>query len=484
MTTPHGQSKFDEISNLCSHNHHAADGDRFGRMFPDLPALFTDPRILNKLGEPGEAMDAGPKPPKSKSVPVGHVFFGQFIDHDITLDVESSLGSVNSPSAISNSRTPTLDLDCVYGAGPEASPFMYQAKGAFKGVKLVTAADLRSRRDPAKDHDLPRNGQEVALIGDFRNDENRIVSQLQLGMIKLHNAFVDQIHAEGDLEGKELFEEAQQRTRWHYQWAVLHDFLVTMCGKDTVHRILSEGRTAYKPKVPFIPVEFSVAGYRFGHSMAPMKLVVRKGGKPELLFRGGLGDGFDAVTGPEDIVEWAKVFFVGGSKTGVQRAERCDPGLATELLDLSVLSSEMKAEDRSLAARNLRRGQSFLLPSGEVVAEAIGRPEPEINVVSRAANKASGDLLHGGTPLWFYILTEAATIGRDGSDKGEGLGPVGATIVAEVIIGLLESDDRSWLSSNRDWAPQEGLETIGDLLQWACEDAIIDLREAVEAGKC
>lgn len=479
MADHHGQSTFDDLSKLCRINHSYQKGDRFGRLFPDLPALWIDPDALVAIGAPGGPMDAGPNPPKAKTVPVGHVFFGQFIDHDVTLDLTSSIGAVNAPSSISNARTPTLDLDCVYGAGPEAHPYQYHADGPFKGSKLVTAKDMRrGKRRGAKDHDLPRNGQDVAIIGDFRNDENRIVSQIQHGMISVHNKFCDELHAAHGYSGKELYEHARQQTMWHYQWAAVHDFLVAMCGKSVVHRILSEGRQFYTPKVPFIPVEFSVAAYRFGHSMAPLKIVIRHGGPAEDLFGGNLGNGFAPVQGDHEIIEWNKVFFVDGNKTGVQRAERCDPGMAPDLLDLAVLSAEVEAKDRSLAGRNLRRGQSFLLPSGEQVAAAMGHTDAQIKKVTDAAHRASGKILHGATPLWFWLLTEAEVVGRDGTDKCEGLGPVGATIVAEVIIGLLECDGRSWLSSNRDWAPDPDKRTIGDLLNWATGEAIIDLREA------
>ena len=74
---------------------------------------------------------------RSETVPLGFVFLGQFIDHDITLDVTSSLDAVNDPDATQNFRTPALDLDCVYGSGPEASPFLYEDTGPFKGIKLT-----------------------------------------------------------------------------------------------------------------------------------------------------------------------------------------------------------------------------------------------------------------------------------------------------------------------------------------------------------
>lgn len=482
MADHHGQSPFDD-QKLCEVGHKFQRGDRFGRLFPKLPALFLDPNALVAIGAPGGPMDAGKNPARATTVPVGHVFFGQFIDHDITLDLTSSIGAVNSPSASANARTPTLDLDCVYGSGPEAHPYQYWSKkGPYKGAKLVTAFEMRrgSRRGAA-DTDLPRNGEGVAMIGDFRNDENRIVSQIQFGMISVHNKFCEELHAKHKYEGKELYEEARKLTMWHYQWAVVHDFLVAMCGKSVVQRILSDGRQFFKPKVPFIPVEFSVAAYRFGHSMAPLELVIRDGGSAQPLFGETLGTGFAPVESEDAIVEWAKVFFVGGDKGGVQCAERCDPGMSPALLDLVVLSSEVEAKDRSLAGRNLRRGQSFLLPSGEQVAQAMNRPQTQIDQVTNHAASVSGGNLHGATPLWFWLLTEADVIGRDETDQGEGLGPVGATIVAEVIIGLIEGDGRSWLSSNRDWAPHPRVSTIGDLLAWGTDQVVIDLRDEERA---
>jgi len=437
-------------ADLCRYNHTQQDGDRFGRIFGDLPGLLTDPSALERLGGANGPMKASVRAAKTKTVPVGQVFFGQFIDHDITLDVSSSLDAVNRASGTPNARTPTLDLDCVYGLGPEASNYLYEASGAFKGVKLVHGDD-----------DLQRNGQDVALIGDFRNDENRIVSQLQLGMIRLHNFFCDEL-CSPTLSGHDLFVAARRETIWHYQWAVVHEFLHHMCGEQVVKDVLSNGRKYYRPKTPFIPVEFSVAAYRFGHTMVPEKIQIQAGGPRHKLFGGQLG-AFSKVSGDHEIVDWAELFLIPGTNSQVQPAEKCDAKLASILLDLPFIDGT--AAEKSLATRNLLRGQSFMLPSGEQVAAAMDRPEHEIAEVSEAACDFDKELTHG-TPLWLYLLLEGATLGRGGDPKkkGEGLGPVGGRIVAEVIIGLLECDDRSWLSTNRSWAPCTKRQMIGQLL--------------------
>lgn len=124
-------------------------------------------------------------------------------------------------------------------------------------------------------------------------------------------------------------------------------------------------------------------------------------------------------------------------------------------------------DERSLATRNLKRGNSFLLPSGESIARYLGEEEEDIDKVTKCAN------IKNGTPLWFYILAEAQVIGKKEKGKnhpGEGLGPVGARIVAEVLIGLLELDDSSYLGSNRNWSPtieDSGTFFMKDLLRIA-----------------
>ncbi len=468
MSNSHGASNLAGLEAFCSRTHHYHDGDRFGRMFADLPPLFTDPRVLENLGKPGGVMDGGPHGTTSLTNPVGFVFFGQFVDHDVTLDVSSSLDGVNDPHETQNVRTPTLDLDCIYGTGPEAQPYLYHASGPFKGVKLVTGADVGT--GPHAADDLARVG-DVALIGDFRNDENRIVSQIQLGMIRFHNRICDDLSS--DHSGKDLYEEARRACTWHYQWSVVHDYLKGICGEGMISRILSEGRQYYRPKSPFIPVEFSVAAYRFGHAMVPMSVQTQQGGSLFELFGAVLGRGFSPITDARAVTDMHEMFETHLGRT-VQRAGRLDTKLASDLL---ALPAKVDPDGRSLATRNMVRGQSFLLPAGETVAREIGRSTTEIEQISDAA-RADEPGLRGGTPLWYYILKEADLIGRENLDgtrePGEGLGPVGATLVAETIIGLIELDPRSWLGANRNWRPKSRsddpsveLSSVGHLLTYA-----------------
>src|SRR5919197_438007 len=56
--------------------------------------------------------------PNNPTHTAGTHFFGQFVDHDITFDTSSPLGVTTDPAASPNARTPSLDLDSVYGGGP------------------------------------------------------------------------------------------------------------------------------------------------------------------------------------------------------------------------------------------------------------------------------------------------------------------------------------------------------------------------------
>lgn len=458
MTKHHGMTELAGQASYCKRNHSPTREDRFGRMFPDLAPAFVPADVLREVGKSGGPMDGGSKAKRTKSVPVGHVFFGQFIDHDITLDVTSSFNRVNDPAQIPNVRTPTLDLDCLYGSGPEASNFLYD------GAKLLTGAD-QEPGNVLRENDLQRAPNEAALIGDFRNDENRIVSQLQLGMVNFHNHLCDVIHGEHpEYDEEELHAEARRETTWHYQWAVVNDFLPAMCGAGPVKDILSNGRQYYCPVEPFIPVEFSVAAYRFGHSMAPMKLQIQNGAASHELFGPDLGQGFSPLPSTDAVVDWREVLF-HPKKTGVQRAEKMDTTMAGDLLQLPFVGAGGEA---SLATRNLLRGNSFLLPGGDRVAQKMGRSAEEIDEVTDKVRALSNGKIDGGVPLWLYILAEAEVIGREDDcgnfEKGEGLGPVGARIVAEVIIGLLELDPNSFLGADRNWTPREAYDNLGKIL--------------------
>ncbi len=465
------------LDHLCRFGS-VGEQSRFARLFPHLPPLYISPDELASVGREGGPMDDRGNLRPTRAISAGLIFFGQFIDHDLTLDTTSLLSESNVPERIENARTPALDLDSVYGGGPERRPYLYLDKEGQ--LQLLTGNDFPANyiQNWLAEDDLPRVPNGRAIIGDPRNDENRIISQMHLGFLRFHNLVARQ--------GKS-FEDARRIVTWHYQWIVVNEFLREICGSWVVDDVLANGRKLYRPEQtsdgrPFIPIEFAAAVYRFGHAMVPNSLRIQPGQDQHELFdpNGVLGVGFEPLTDPRAVVDWSALLPQGNQRQGAnddyERASRLEPKLATALLNLPFIDQG----ESSLAVRNLLRGQSFLLPSGEQVAEAMrqaGATEISENDIARVRAAGSALGFRTATPLWIYVLAEGATIGRRDEgcagvlyQPGEGLGPLGARLVAEVIIGLLELDEQSYLGANRNWSPLgedqigEGVTTLYQLL--------------------
>jgi hypothetical protein len=469
---------------------------RFGRLFPALPTFAADtPTLraaLTELGAKGGPMDAADdlsdpislitdpaksaNNPDNPALPAGFTFLGQFLDHDMTFDPTSSLARQQDPDSIRNFRVPALDLDSVYGAGPVASPHLYDAtvdggRTTFL-LEAIPGSDAVSIGGAVR-LDVPRNTQRTALLGDPRNDENLIVSQLQRAFLGFHNRVVDDLRAElgPAATAQELFSEAQRTVRWHYQWLVIHEFLAKTVGQHLVHDVLTHGPRHYRWRNdPFIPVEFSVAAYRFGHSQVRPSYRANFGTSATdpaqqffaLIFDPSATDADDPADlrggrrAPRRFIDWQTFFDFGDGR--MRNNKRIDTTLSTPLFDLL---GQPAGEPVSLATRNLLRNLTMEVPSGQRVAAAMQVPP-----------LAKGDLddlaplgLARRTPLWFYVLREAQV-----TNNGERLGPVGGRIVAEVIIGLIRADRSSYLRQDPDWTPSYGSGdtfAIADLLRAA-----------------
>ena len=320
-------------------------------------------------------------------------------------------------------------------------------------VEPNPGAEAQSRGNAPR-FDLPRNSQGTALLGDVRSDENIVLSQLHLAFLCFHNRCVDHVRATTALTSPNaIFIEAQRLVRWHYQWIVVHEFLPKTCGQALVDDVLKNGRKFYKWRnEPFIPVEFAVAAYRFGHSQVRPSYRMNFGpaaGADVFLrlfvdspansaspdpddMRGGLRQ-------PRRFIDWQTFFDFGDGN--VRPNKMIDTKLSTVLMDLIGFPA---GEPQSLAQRNLLRHLTFKVPSGQSVAKAMNLPPLHAGDLADLAQHG----LDTRTPLWFYILREAQT-----TEKGASLGPVGGRIVAEVFIGLLEGDPTSYLRQDSSWTP-------------------------------
>jgi hypothetical protein len=399
------------------------EGGRYGRMF-DLPPLEADEALLHRLGAAGGFCDGGDCEEDSR-VEAGWPFFGQYVAHDLTAD-RSPLRTHTDLVALRNMRSPRANLEALYGGGPAGSPYLYRRGDSAKLLE--------------DDGDLPRNQEGIALIGDPRNDVHVFMSQMQLAFIRTHNLLVDRLREVGVAE-PDLFDEARRAMVWHYQSLIVNEFLPGLVGQELVDQILDTGPRFYHPDgEPFIPVEFADAAYRYGHSQIRQLYQIELGGPlypvfPDLAGFGPIGD---------RRVDWSLLFDVPGAPAA-QRSKPMDGQLPRSLIELpQAITGAVEDEAfRSLAARDLERGQGTGLPSGEAVARLTGA-----TLLSEAELDLRRHGWEGETPLWLYVLRESSV-----RESGDRLGEVGGRIVAEVLLGVILHDPESYLALDPEWEP-------------------------------
>lgn len=314
----------------------------------------------------------------------------------------------------------------LYSDGPIGSPYLFD---------LGDPATFLLGPDGA---DVPRNQQGVALIGDPRNDVHLFALTLHVALLHAHNRIVELLREAG-VPDAEVFDRARITLTWHYQWIVVHDFLPRLVGRSLVERVLAEGCRWFTPPASsaYIPLEFADAAFRYGHGQIRHTYRLLDGGPAVPLFPDLVGFGPQPAGRRLDL---AQVFDLPG-RPPAQRAKRLDGRLATSLIGLpEQVTGSTDVAYRSLAVRDLLRGETTELPSGEAVAGLMEVPPLTADELEQS--------WPNGTPLWFYILKEAEH--RCGGDR---LGPVGGRIVAEVLIGLLRADPTSYLSLEPGWEP-------------------------------
>lgn len=427
----------------------ATDQD-FVRMFPKLPPLEAPDAALASHGactpapcvggSTGPMVDPNRDADNSPSnTPAGFTYFGQFVDHDVTRD-ENPLPDTTFPiELLENVRNAKLDLDSVYGLGSVRDP--------VKPDKMLIGPD---------GGDLPRGPNGRALIADSRNDENMIIAQLHLAFLKFHNAMVDR--------GMN-FEQARQATINHYQWIVTHDFLPRVLHPDYAAAVLNASANKFfkpsNPHDPNLPIEWAVAGYRFGHSMVRLayRMVAPTPVEPlppnVQVFNGTADD----LSGGRPIpanrrIHWPNFVQVEGFPAPLNISRKIDALLSRGLFQLPVPAA-IPGGPNSLASRNIIRAKRYELPSGQDVARTLGVPvltNEQIGVL---------DAEFGGeAPLWVYLLAESGVV-----YNGAHLGPVGSLLVSEVFGGMLQLDPDGIVRTG--WTPGNGTFTLGNFLDTA-----------------
>jgi Animal haem peroxidase len=474
----------------------------FGRMFPRLPAFAVDsPQLRDALltiGMPGGMLDAkdnlfgpGGGPVTLITDPslslvnqnnpndtAGMTFIGQFIDHDLTFDATSKLGVATDPNLSPNGRSARFDLDSVYGGGPVIQPELYDSADPIK-FRLESGGQFE---------DLPRRADSSAIVSDIRNDTNLMVSGLHAAFLKFHNNAVDAVQVSG-AEPIDTFLAARREMTWHYQWLVVNRVLPNFVGQPLVDRVLARRPQFFGGSgQAYIPVEFSGAAYRFGHSMVRPSYRANLAGDNGAPFFGlifdsrvQVPDGMNPTSDPGDLrggfrsarrfIGWQTFFDFGGEFTAATRPNKLiDTVLSTPLFALptSAIAHLAGAPGPvALPQRTLLRHLTWSLPSGQSLARDMRLPMLSRRDLADLAGFGVG--LERSTPLWLYVLREAQLV-----NGGQFLGPVGGQIVAEVMLGLLLADPTSYLSAQSGWQPHLGATgtdyEIADFLRFAGVD--------------
>ena len=472
---------------------------RFSRMGPRGVGLSL--RNIGKIAAAMTASGGG----AGAGIPAGYTYLGQFIDHDLTFDKTTvTLGEAISPAMLEQGRSPTLDLDSLYGNGPldpESRRFY-----AADRQHLRMGSTARIFNDAARDgFDLPRGAgrsaakKRQAIIPDARNDENLAVAQTHLAMIRFHNRALDRLPA--SVPDDERFGTARSRVVKHYQWLIRHDYLPRICRKRIVDDVFTHGRKVFEvgapgTEMPTMPVEFSVAAFRFGHSMIRAAYDWNRRfpddfGELFFLFDfsatgGQLGGGLKLPS--NWICDFRRLYpFAEADRpdldppAGVNRAMRIDTRIVNPLEFLPEgtfggFQEGVPLEQFNLAFRNLVRAKMLKLATGPQMVDLLQSRGVDVTPLtpaqilqgSRGAEldeltTQERDALVERTPLWFYVLREAER------NRGK-LDGVGARVVAETMHRAMEG---SAISILRDpgFSPTlgkvDGRFTMMDLLLFA-----------------
>jgi hypothetical protein len=417
----------------------------------DRTKAFDDDELAQELGRPFGPMHSSGQGGNPK-IPAGFTYLGQFIDHDLSFDPNMSLEPKdNVEDEPRNFRAAAFDLDSIYGLGPSVHPYLYDSK------------DRRKFLLGGNHNDLPRLGN-VAVTADPRNDEHVIMTKLVTAFLNFHNEVVDRLN--------QSFSKTQQLVRQHYQWIALYEYLPTIVGRP-IGEILKDVERLGHPDRAAVPLEFSVAAFRFGHSQIRGRYDINSDvqGKSRRI----LPDlaGHRRLT-PLDRVEWS-FFFDMGTGQQPQPSLPIRPFLSPPMLNMppQIVGNPRSRFQLSAAYRDLRRAQVQGLPDARTAIQKLKIPKDQIisdeliwSKVKRGLERSRSkyDPYGKPVPLWLYILFEAQELA-----EGQRLGPLGAQIISAVFIGLMKADSESILS-NPDWKPtlgENGRFGIADLLRMA-----------------
>lgn len=397
--------------------------------------------------------------------------FAQFLIHDLTYELVRRLSTDHAPRTVTSGPS-SLRLQTLYGSGPEIAPHLY----AFYDQEFFSGRFLDSPAGTKQD--LPRNRQGRALIADPRNAENVVLAQLHLGMIRFHNKVVQLVAGTGD-RGSALFEEAQRQVQWHYQWAIVNDFLPKLVGPSITKAALEREFPRHNAPTG-LPLEVAQGVLRYVYSQVRLKYRINDEATVSFLPAEDTSDTLlhhRSQTIPSRLaVDWEHFFDIGD--TSPQSSKLIDTKITPAFLNLPFINDPRPAR-RSVAVRFFLQGKRAGLPSGEAMARTLGKSPTRSNP---SALRALGLT---ATPLLYYVLAEAEPVSglrkrstrpRRGASAGGHADPmpaVGSAIIPQCAPKLspgLRIHDRGGAVRNR------AIRGSGRLVNRGLEDGSISRR--------
>jgi len=436
---------------------------------------------------------------ESPDLSAATTFIGQFIDHDLTMNAIDLF--IDQTGNVQNTASPLIDLDSVFGTRSVLDTTIDPATmqdDLYEEDKRTLRLQLRKTKtggsyyDLLRDFELPHNDPRHindggGIISDKRNDENQMILQVHLLVMRVHNQLAKDFP---DMTRDQL----RVETVLTWQSVLVNDHLPNILDPDTYKFLLEElakenfGAFFYKPLLDLhsgqyvanLPHEFAIA-YRFGHSQLKPRYQFREGGAEYDLFDNSRAPGKHGATTdlrgsqvlPEEhLIDWD--FFAGRKFRG----NRIDGKVTSRVFDLpeSAIPDDIKFIG-NLVHRNLIRSSQVGVCCGEDLAAAYQRHDEENGVSPIRVKPLDRKVIEPNedawplymqdasscqtetfkTPLWYYILREAYN-----TPEISRLGPLGSRLVGEVILGAIHWQDNSVFKEMKKGWTSKLLEKLGN----------------------
>lgn len=521
---------------------------------PEIRALMNrlSRRMDAEIGWPAHD-DPSIEPWENPTIPSGYTYLLQFIAHDL---VHSAipLSITGERGSLANARHAPLLLESLYGHGPVASPHLYaldaptddrRTKLRLGRMRWKIAGDdpakarqrcpfrdiARTRVDDLTGVDRDKGGRAAlteTLLGDVRNDDHAIISQLTALFALLHNGLVD-LARRGEPVTHVNARFGAAHTRFLCARAALTAIYHRIIREDLMRRVLHPAiHAVYAGPNPYfmdrhssadwqIPLEFAQGAFRFGHAMVRPEYRINDLARHDLNNTLEKSSANDPVNMPLDdtwMVQWSRFFAINGSEPNLSR--RIGPYFSDALGNDQIFYAFDATERVGLLYRDLLGAALAGLWSVDALTAEIARRRPDFVAQSRlladrdyrvralrewlasvptygALRQEDIDTIANDPPLPFFILFEAM---HQKGAEGLHLGPLGSIITAEVIFAAIEGArvslghdagtlaaelaeiSRNYYEANVFWDVPD-IASMAHLVEWTAE--IADLKQAVPA---